>query len=81
MDEEKIREIIFDFSAFYNLGNLYPLEIRDLLEDRCDDALVIEIIFDYIKERNSRPSTFCYGINGAEKEGIFKKINNSRREV
>ena len=82
MDERKIREIISDFSVFYNLGNLYPWEIRNLLEDRCEENKVVEIIFDYMKEKNNRPSTFCYGINGAEKEAMFKKVvSSSHREV
>ena len=82
MDEEKLQEIISDFSGFYNLGRLYPQEIRSLLEERCDDKNIIEGVFSYIAKKNKSPSTFCYGFHGADREGMFRFVtDNLRREA
>ena len=81
MDEKKVREIISDFAGFYNAGRLYPHEIRRLLEERCDDVRIIEELFRYTTEKNKRPSTFRFGINGRESEEIFRNVNNSLQGV
>lgn len=76
MEEGKIREVVSEFANFYNLGSLYPRELRHLLEDRCDDAEIVNKLLSYVKERNGKPSTFCYGINDSE---IFNRVLNISR--
>lgn len=77
MNKEKIESLISKVAEKYNgcFSTLSPLyKFKEDLKNE-EDLKIFNLIFDYIKEKNQRPSTFIYNINGFHKKNLLDCVS------